>query len=494
MTFLACLGKIFGDRGLLSILSDSQVYAEATARLLIQGKHYSRGVRAMKLVQEALVRLFFIGMIAWAEQNRVQFLTQEARTLLNDIQQAFGIRNKELATELIEEFESNHLRNVTEVFELFRDVGRKQSATFAYWDTFVNGTDILLQLLRAEKDGDFELHLITVSQTIPWLYAAGRNNYSKFVPLYISDMKKLAVEQPESYQHLKDGGFVVRRSDSYGFNCVSTDMALEQTINREGKGQGGVVGLTLRKGALTRWMLSRHVTAEYREAFQTLCNSTDASNRFHEELGKSRMTRDENDVQKIQETIQAKQNPFDLDTVPSDLINIVSGQVADAKVTEDLATCLAKGSQKHKDFLQKRLLENRNTSFWATVTRTKTATFSDMKKMLVSKEHQKLMLDSEVLFRRLLAVSKTRNVSLENVLTHELAAVPPALFQDDGSMRKTTKADLAKKLESNCEELNVLPPERPNSTAYIIDGMAFVQGLKESQFITFNDLANVVQI
>lgn len=113
----------------------------------------------MKLVQEALVRLFFIGMIAWAEQNHVQFLTQEARTLLNDIQQAFGIRNKELATELIEEFESNHLRNVTQVFELFRDVGRKQSATFAYWDTFVNGTDILLQLLRAEKDGDFELHL-----------------------------------------------------------------------------------------------------------------------------------------------------------------------------------------------------------------------------------------------------------------------------------------------------------------------------------------------
>jgi len=101
------------------------------------------------------------------------------------------------------------------------------------------------------------------------------------------------------------------------------------------------------------------------------------------------------------------------------------------------------------------------------------------------------MVDSEVLFRRLLAVSKHRDVSLEEVLTHELAPVLPSLFNDDGTMRKTSKADLAKKLESNCDEIQVLGDSDEHDIACIIDGMALLQGLDE-RFDTFDDLGSVV--
>ena len=102
------------------------------------------------------------------------------------------------------------------------------------------------------------------------------------------------------------------------------------------------------------------------------------------------------------------------------------------------------------------------------------------------------MMDSEVLFRRLLAVSMRRDVSLEQVLSHEMDPVPPALFNDDRTMRKTTKSDLAKKLESNCDEIQVLVVSHDNYTAYIIDGMVLLQALDESKFDTFNDLGLVV--
>ncbi len=70
---------------------------------------------------------------------------------------------------------------------------------------------------------------------------------------------------------------------------------------------------------------------------------------------------------------------------------------------------------------------------------------------------------------------------METVMSHEPAAVPPSLFYDDGSMRKTTKADLAKKLESVVEETQQLPSvEEPS--AYLIDGMALLQSLHESGF------------
>ena len=90
-----------------------------------------------------------------------------------------------------------------------------------------------------------------------------------------------------------------------------------------------------------------------------------------------------------------------------------------------------------------------------------------MYKSLTSNKTDKIMMDSEVLFRRLLAVSKQRDVNLEQMLSRELAPVPPSLFNDDGTMRKTTNADLAKKFESNCDEIQMLAVSHDNYTAYI---------------------------
>ena len=62
---------------------------------------------------------------------------------------------------------------------------------------------------------------------------------------------------------------------------------------------------------------------------------------------------------------------------------------------------------------------------------------------------------------------------MKEVLQHELAAVPPSLFNDDLSMRKTKKCDLSKKLESLCAEIYHLP-NGEEKTAYIVDGMAIL--------------------
>ena len=200
------------------------------------------------------------------------------------------------------------------------------------------------------------------------------------------------------------------------------------------------------------------------------------------------MTRDEQDVIKIVEYVAESQNPFDLDTVPDELVNITTGQVASSEVSIGLCNFLEVAQKRNITFVEKRLVVDRTLSFWDTATRSKTPTFVNMSK---SNKTDKIIMDFEVLFRRLLAVSKQRDVNLEQVLSHELAPVPPSLFNDDGMMRKTTKADLAKKLESNCDEIQVLTVSHDNYT-YIIDGMALLQALDESKFDTFNDLGLVV--
>ena len=243
----------------------------------------------------------------------------------------------------------------------------------------------------------------------------------------------------------------------------------------------------------TRWMATRHIAAQYAEALKEMCqNSKQTTANNHAEHNKTRMARDEQDVIKIVEYVAESQNPFDLDTVPGEIVNITTGQIASRELSIGLGNFLEVAQKHNITFLEKRLVVDRTLSFWDTDKRSTTPTFVNMSKCLTSNKTDKIMMGSELLFRRLLAVSKQRDVNLEQVLSHELAPVPPSLFNDDGTTRKTAKAELAKKLESNCDEIQVLAVSHDNHTAYIIHGMALLQALDESKFDTFNDLGLVV--
>ena len=139
---------------------------------------------------------------------------------------------------------------------------------------------------------------------------------------------------------------------------MATDQGLEQTINKDGKSRGGVFGLTLRKGALTRWLQTRHITAEYVEAFRSLCGTKCQTSRHHPDLAKSCIMRDEQDVCKIVQAVSQFQNPFQLDSVPSKLINIATGQVASDQVGNSLKAFLDDGRKKLDDFVRHRLLQS----------------------------------------------------------------------------------------------------------------------------------------
>ena len=129
------------------------------------------------------------------------------------------------------------------------------------------------------------MHIQAVIEMVPYFVLAGRIN----TPVYIAEMKQLEEREPLMYHHMMEGGFVVRRSASRIFNCVPTDQALEQTINREAKSQGGVIGFT---GALLRWLMTRHITGEYAEAFKELCNS-ETNGKLHKSWGLLVRTRTE---------------------------------------------------------------------------------------------------------------------------------------------------------------------------------------------------------
>ena len=87
--------------------------------------------------------------------------------------------------------------------------------------------------------------------------------------------------------------------------------------------------------------------------------------------------------------------------------------------------------------------DKKELSFRDAQKKTTILTFANMKKALPFDKENKLLVDPEVLFRRLFVISQQRDIDLRTVLQYELTGVSPSLFNADGSMRKTVKSDFA---------------------------------------------------
>ena len=351
---------------------------------------------------------------------------------------------------------------------------------------------LLLQFLRAERTGNWDLHIATTSQMIPYFFAMDRRNYSKWLPVYLADMTALSSKHPLVHKESLDGNHSVSRSQ-HSFSKVSTDLALEQSVNRDSKSKGGIIGMSQNPNALDRWFLTCHERAAITTAFKEICCLNDCNeNSVHKDGSSTRIRRDESDVGKIVNCFDSglMANPFSEDA--DQLLNIASGVVLPVDVASRLVESTTTGLAEMNKFIQKRLNSN-ETSFWEPISNLKIKTFDcAVKKVDVKTKDEKVFTigGDRDLFGRLLLVAKVRNVDIKEVLSYELASVPISLAHPDGSLRKTAKHVLLSILERDEVVEPNLPKRRATPVAYIIDGMALVQATKSSGALTFGDLAS----
>ena len=126
IAYIASIGKLYGDGGLLSMLVDSDEYAPATSRLVFEGKPVSRGNRGMKLMLEAMYRLYQEAFCAWMQQRDQTDLRR------NDMDKlVFASGDRESARLLSKQLESEHIATLQALQWEFTAARRMQSATFA---------------------------------------------------------------------------------------------------------------------------------------------------------------------------------------------------------------------------------------------------------------------------------------------------------------------------------------------------------------------------
>lgn len=106
----------------------------------------------------------------------------------------------------------------------------------AFWMSYIQLVgDVLLGLIQASREGNWQLHLFAIRQMIPWCFAYDKMNYARYLPPYYAQMTTLEVDHPEVYQSFMEGQFSVQLAGDNPFGRLPVDQTTEVTVNKDTK-------------------------------------------------------------------------------------------------------------------------------------------------------------------------------------------------------------------------------------------------------------------
>ena len=184
MLFATCSRSsenFFCDAGLRDLAVESGMIAEGSIDKVLDGKEYNRGVRLHKLIYGALMRLVRSRFIEWLENNHSTDLPRLNKTL----ESVMVMHNDTSAATLESCINDESCQRISHLFRGYLDNLRHDSGHLAkFWMMYIYMVEILLGLIRADRIGDWYLHLAKVKAMIPWCFAMDKTNYYRYLSVY----------------------------------------------------------------------------------------------------------------------------------------------------------------------------------------------------------------------------------------------------------------------------------------------------------------------
>ena len=255
------------------------------------------------------------------------------------------------------------------------------------------------------------------------------------------------------------GNHVMRHKPGI-WNGISSDQFIESTFMRYGHGPGGIIGITLQPGTLKRWALGLHICTQLKADVLTMAEEDKPRDVLrHKEEGSSRMQADNTDREKIKNKLLNCINPFAPESHPTGLVNIVTGRVSSDPVNVDSSVQLGQG-------LMQRYASGWPNSFHQPLSKPIVSMAFSKKQNTVDNVQ---VYDTSLIYSRVLGLQKVRDIDLKDVLSYELAAIPPSLFDEkSGEMRlSSSKSTLKSKLKVELTDRRSSPAD-----AIVLDGCA----------------------
>ena len=146
-------------------------------------------------------------------------------------------------------------------------------------------------------------------------------------------MLDLEDNAPSVHSAFMEGQFSINRTGNV-FAGVATDQVLEQTMNRDSKGAGGLRGISGDEDAKMKWFLTSHIRAHLYAAQRNVCGMTAQDSYLHKEDTESTTSKDEADVQALLNILD--QANISLYRPGDNLVNLMTGARPGQETTQQI--------------------------------------------------------------------------------------------------------------------------------------------------------------
>lgn len=483
MNFLKVLGQHMQDSGLSEIWVESALLGPRTVERVLEGKEYSKGVRAHKVTLQAIWQILLPQLLAYIGER-----DKDLKESLDKCAQSHATGDFERMCDLLS---SDCYRALLSSFVASK---KESNPSFQFWWQYTEMVCILLRFTRAQREGQWHLHMYAFQEMLPFFHRYDHTNYARWGPVYLAQMKQLPAEVQAEFE---SGNWVVKGS-SRRFNQVDPDQA-QEWLNGTGKRGGGIVGITRTPSALFRWTLSYSLRALIAAKTRKMYHLDNDDHMTYNESKPSRKRRDGEDEKKVKEFMQ-ESKVFDIrqqETVLDKLQNIVTKDVATAEIQESLLNAPGLGKEKLLTFVKERLVlqseENKKKKLRDPLPKNKAPTFATLRevetKVRSDKSATVVKAEKNVMQRIITAFDAGRKIDLLEILSHELTNVPVSVLDKYGCLRSGNKSLLSQVLSGGLERPHVATPTTGHSQI-VIDGQALVMSLGQpSDCSTFGEYA-----
>lgn len=482
--FLRCLGQYIEGSGLDNILIDADIYGVNTLSSVLKGTQYNRGIRAHKLLYEALRSIQIAEFMEC--MNYSQDFVQQIHNCLQEIRENTVDKDH---SGLIEKCNQYYqiIKDFLSSFSNFLCTRSTENEMFKYFNNYCEMVEVLLNSVMADRSNDYELHLVSTRKMLPYFFSTNHTNYIRGVTAYLQDMMKLPLEVADD---MKRGMMAVKRSEGT-FNAVGPDLALEQSQNRSSAVTGGLIGITKNEDAMQRWLLLYPFKNSIHESLSTYLGiqaDTTSDINYHNEWTHSRIDKDEKDIQNIIKYFNACNPHSDENTV---LRNMYTGELADESSSECLLNIVENGEALLSTYENERLVL-RSKQLSDPIKKIKFTNFATtLAKESKSSSNKKLHDAADInLFQKTFMLANQREFYIKTLASYEILNYCKYLFDAEGFYRKSPKSELALEIEKNhtCgtnRRQDILNLQ--STKIYIVDGMALVHRIQLKNFTTFGE-------
>ena len=290
---------------------------------------------------------------------------------------------------------------------------------------------------------------------LPYLAAAGHNNYTKSLAIFIPKMMDLQCTHPDVHAAFMKGLFPVRRTDG-AWTGMFTDLFIETVLMAGLKSTGGLTrGPGFNESTRLLFLLSRPICAEISQSvFEIAGLSSDEEDGHHEQTA-SRIQRDMSDIDKVLQVL-LERGVFS--TSSKKLVSLSTGLVGDDNVNADEAKAVG-------DKILESMVDQPVGSYtFSQKRRVKTLASAAYVKTSTG---ERIEIDPKHLYQHLLIMG-VGEIPLVDLLQYELCSFPASLFDNQLFMRSGDKAELIHHLVKLVPECII--SSLPKGLQYVING------------------------